>query len=120
MSASNETLRDIARFWHGFARSPLYETGFCDAVRGASNFDDEEEARLALSYLKGYADAARLACPYQGPSWRIAHSVGCAAGTFLVRLQLDTLDPVTVSRLVATYTAELTALCAEKRDEAHP
>jgi len=115
---SSGTLRTLREFWSGFGRLPLCNTGFDDAIKqcGAHRADDEAAAIIAMAYLKGYADCARLACPYGEPSWQIAQVLGCATGTFLAKLQDDEFNVVQADRLIHTYTVELAELCRKKAD----
>jgi hypothetical protein len=80
------TLTTLRLFWGSFMRTDLYDAGYSDAVQwcGATSAETEEDMRRALSYLKGFADACRIACPYMSPSWQIANLVGIAAATFQV------------------------------------
>ncbi len=116
---TNTTLNILKEFWAGFGRLPLYDTGFDDATRGAARADDAAEMIEQLMYLKGYADCARLACPYMGIYWRIAHDLGCIAGTLVCRLQADRdnerpFDAAQAHALIRTFTGELAELCRQK------
>ena len=118
---SRSTLRALRNFWGSFGKLPLYDTGFGDAIAGcgAHRMDEEPDtadALTAMAYLKGYADAARLACTYMEPSWQIANLIGIAAGTFLAKLQDDEFSVVQADRLIHTYTVELAELCRKKAD----
>lgn len=99
----------LRTFWRSFMISPLYETGFADAVEwcGATTAATEPEMQKAMAYMKGYADACRIACPYMSNHWQVAHLVGIAAGTFMVAEGRH-------AELCATYTAELTELLAKR------
>jgi hypothetical protein len=120
MTISSGTLRTLREFWSEFGRLPLYDTGFDEAIKGcgAHSAETQEKALVAMAYLKGYADCARLACPYMGPSWRIAHSLGCAAGTFTAALQDDAFGVIEADRLIRVYRAELADLCRQKNEAA--
>ena len=122
---NRSTLRALRDFWRSFGKLPLYDTGFGDAIAGcgAHRMDEEPEtadALTAMAYLKGYADAARLACTYMEPSWQIANLLGIAAGTFLAKLQDDEFTVLQAERLCHTYTVELAELCRKKADPPVP
>ncbi len=113
---SSGTLRVLREFWGSFGKLPLYDTGFDDAIKGSSAARAEAvtEALVAMAFLNGYAQCARLVCPYMGPSWRIAHTLSIIAGILTVRLQDDTFNVVEADRLIRIYTQELAELCRQK------
>ncbi len=74
------------------------------------------EAIVAMSYLNGYAQCARLVCPWQGPEWQIANLLAIAAATFVLRLQDDEFTVLQAERLCHTYTVELAELCRKKAE----
>ena len=67
-----------------------------------------------LRYCEGYADCARLACPWDSPAWRIADTLAAAART-LARLLRATIS-VDVDGPVTTCRAELVELLTRQRD----
>ena len=62
----------IQEFATELTRAPLYECGHADAWQKVQRADASEDLLLALGYCEGYADCARLACPWDSPAWRIA------------------------------------------------
>lgn len=123
-----EGLSALAGFWSEFSNTPLYDTGFGDAIqacgadRGPDPLRPADEQRvdalIGMAYLIGYANAARLANVYMTPGWQIAQLLAIAAGTFRVHLETNELTPERVRRLAHTYRAELLDLCREKRGAA--
>jgi hypothetical protein len=115
---SGSTLRVLRDFWSGFGKLPLYDTGFGDAIAGcsAARAEDTMEAIVAMSYLNGYAQCARLVCPWQGTEWQIANLLSIAAATFVLRLQDDEFSVLQAEKLCHTYTVELAELCRKKAD----
>ena len=116
------TVSVIREFWSRFVRSPLYDSGFGDAVTASSVASAEDEADLisAMSYLHGFADCAKLACPYMSPSYRTAAAISGYASVFYARLSDDRdgdrAFPVEqATALVGTFTVELTGLVHDKR-----
>jgi len=115
----NASLEKIAIFAGMLRLSPLAETGAGDSWYAVNRAEDRESMTRALAYAKGYADAARLACSYMGPSWQIANLLGVAAGTFLC--MIDANDPPSkIDQVIATYVSELTELCERKRATCEP
>lgn len=111
-----DTIRVIQTFALAFQRGGLYETGYADPwrVSGATTATDTETMLRALAYVHGSADMARLACPYQGRSWRIAHLIGCAAGMLGIALENgDTREKV--ARQIDSVTRELLGLIADDK-----
>jgi len=111
----------FAEFWQSFARDPLYDTGFADAVlgSGATKADDLNVMIEAMCFINGYAQCARLASPHDGPHRRIAHTIACIAGATASRFQAQRdedgqFHTLQAERLVESYTAELTGLVREK------
>ncbi len=115
---SSTTLRALRDFWGSFGKLALYDTGFGDAITGcgATRAEDTMEAIVAMSYLTGFAQCARLACPWQGTEWHIANVLSIAAATFALKLQDDEFSVVQADRLIHTYTVELAELCRKKAD----
>jgi len=116
------TVSVIREFWAAFTRTPLYDSGFGDAVSTSSVESAEDEADLisAMAYLHGYADCAQLACPFMSPSWRTAAAISGYASCFYARLSDDRdgerAFPVEqATALVGTFTVELTGLVHDKR-----
>jgi len=81
-----DIIQEHNKFWNSFCCDPLYNCGFADFVQGcgANKVETIQEALMAMSYLKGAADACRLANEYMSQHWRIAALIGVAAGTFRV------------------------------------
>jgi len=110
-----ETLR---LFWRSFCVSPLYNTGFSDAIMGsgATTSQDTSEMARALAYLTGYAQATRQANEYMSSHWQVAQLVGIAAAVLLTLL--DGPDPTgrnrSIARLCEQYARELTALLNDR------
>ena len=113
---SSGTLRFLREFWGSFGLLPLYDTGFDDAVTqcGAQRAESHEEALLALSYLRGYTEAAKLACPYMGAHWRIADALVSLTATLILTIRNDTLTAASADRLCRMATWDLAELCREK------
>jgi hypothetical protein len=111
MSQSSFAL--IRAFALEFQRSGLYETGFADPFRdsGATSTDDRESMLMALAYVHGSADTARLACRYQGRAWQIAHLVGIASGMLSCAIIVEESSE-RIERLIDQYRRELLALVA--------
>ncbi len=110
--------RVLVDFATELTRAPLYECGHADAwdqVRRALTTDG---LLVALGYCAGYADCARIACPWNSPAWRIADTLSTAARTFaaLVRGSIA-VDP---RAQVATYRAELAHLLERAASEPRP
>lgn len=104
------------QFWQAFTREPLYDCGIADFVTsgGATTAKNGQEIIIAMAYLKGAADMARIANVYMSPSWQIANLLGVAAGTirnifesyyFECKERSSELDRVT-----CVYVNELKAL----------
>ena len=108
----------VARIIQDFAteltRAPLYECGHADAWQKVQRADAIEDLLLALGYCEGYADCARLACPWDSPAWRIADTLATAART-LAHLLRATIS-VDLNGPITTYRAELAELLARRRD----
>lgn len=115
---SSGTLRVLREFWSGFGRLPLYNTGFDDAVKqcGADRAETHEDASLALAYLRGYADAAKLVCPYMGPHWQIADALSSLTCTLLFAIGNDTLTTLSAEGLCRGTVIELAELVRKKAD----
>lgn len=112
----------IAAFFAQFTRDTLYDTGWGEPARssGAASSDaDPSDMSRSLSYLKGYADAVMLACPYMTRSWRIAQLIGSVAATLAIRLEEDGEASSTArvtSRLCDVWTRDFADLAARKED----
>jgi hypothetical protein len=106
--------RSIQAFAAELTRAPLYDCGHADAWRHVQQADAIEDLLAALGYCEGYADCARLACPWDSPPWRIADTLATAARTLAHLLRA----PISVDAggPVATYRAELAELLARQRD----
>jgi hypothetical protein len=114
MSTTRETaIRAVQMFAAELVRTPLYECGHADGWERVARATTFEELLLGLGYSAGYAGCARVACPWDSPSWRIADALENAAKTFAALLRAPM--PIDVSRCVATYRAELLALLALDR-----
>lgn len=103
----------IAAFWSLCTTSELYGLGYSDAAAasGATRPTDDAESFRAWAYLKGYSDACRLACPFMGAAWQVAHVIGIASGTLLACL--DNAEPTPdakVVRMLLSYGHELREL----------
>lgn len=111
----------IVRFWGEFSVSPLYDTGYGEPVAtgGLLHLSQTRDDLLrGLAYMKGYADACRLACPYKSRGWEIAQIVGLAASVLYTTVSASgetTAEHVT--SLCDRYRRELIALL-EKEDDA--
>lgn len=98
----------------------LYDCGFAVAVEsvGLHRIAQTDSLLMSLSYLKGYADACRLANTYLSPQWEIANLFGIAAGTARVLYETSVLDASQAQeqweRCAATYVLEFKSLLAKK------
>lgn len=99
-------LAALREFFSRF-RLDLYRLGYSDAIEGsgACSAMTFEEMRRALAYLKGYADACRIANDYMSPPWHAAHLLGCAAGILLCHIDADWSEQA-ISALCNQYTRE--------------
>jgi hypothetical protein len=108
----------VARIIQDFAteltRTPLYQCGHADAWQHVQRADTIEDLLVALGYCEGYADCARLACPWDSPAWRIADTLATAARTLAHLLRATTC--VDADGPVTTYRAELADLLTGQRD----
>lgn len=118
-----DTIRVIQTFALAFQRGGLYETGYADPWRegGATTADTRENMLCALGYVMGAADTARLACPYQGRSWRIAHLMGEIAGTLMLHMKSvpegyhRRFTVQDTRRVIDTFTRELFGILADTK-----
>ena len=106
--------RIIQDFATELTRAPLYECGHADAWQHVQRADTIEDLLVALGYCEGYADCARLACPWDSPAWRIADTLATAARTLAHLLRATTC--VDADGPVTTYRAELADLLTGQRD----
>jgi hypothetical protein len=106
--------RIIRDFATELTRAPLYDCGHADAWQRVQQADTIEDLLVALGYCEGYADCARLSCPWDSPAWRIADTLSTAART-LAHLLRATVS-VDVTGPATTYRAELTELLIRQRD----
>jgi hypothetical protein len=106
--------RIIQEFATELTRAPLYECEHADAWQKVQRADAIEDLLLALGYCEGYADCARLACPWDSPAWRIADTLATAARTLAHLLRATTC--VDADGPVTTYRAELADLLTGQRD----
>jgi len=120
VKAARETregsIRAVQLFAVELLREPLYRCGHAEAWERVARATMFEELLVALGYSAGYAECARIACPWDSPSWRIADALGNAAKTFAALLRAPT--PIDVGRCITTYRAELLALLAADRTTA--
>lgn len=111
-----ETLR---MFFRSFSTSPMYDTGFSDAINGSGATDAEttEDMIKALAFINGYAQACRIANVYMTTPWQVANLVAIAAG--ILGTLLEGADPTgrnrQIDKLCEQYARELTALIGERR-----
>ena len=91
----DEILSMIRKFGQEFGSS-LYDTGFGDimACGGVQSAETREDMRVALSFVNGYAQACRLACPYKGRHWLVANDVASFAGHLCSMLDSQENVPV--------------------------
>ena len=106
--------RIIQDFAAELTRAPLYECGHADAWQHVQRADTIEELLVALGYCEGYADCARLACPWDSPAWRIADTLATAARTLAHLLRAT--NAVDADGPVTTYRGELADLLVRQRD----
>ena len=112
MSATRESaIRAVQMFAAELLRTPLYHCGHADSWARVARATAFEELLLALGHCAGYAECARITCPWDSPSWRIADALDNAAKTFAVLLRAPA--PIDVRRCITTYRAELLALLAQ-------
>jgi len=118
VSASRESIRAVQTFALELLRSPLYKGGHAEAWERVARAGTFEELLLGLGHSAGYAECARIMCPWDSPSWRIADALANAANTFAALLRAPA--PIDVGRCVTAYRAELVALLAlDRRGNGH-
>lgn len=103
-------MKAISTFARLFS-TELYDTGYAEPVMSSGMCDalTESEMIQALAYVHGYADACRLASPFQGFHWRIAQLMGIASGILAACLDAGDSNEK-LERLCDTYRRELFAL----------
>ena len=114
MSSLRESgIRAVQLFAIELLGMPLYDCGHADGWQRVARATTFEELLLGLGYSAGYAECARIDCPWDSPHWRVADALANAAKTFAALLRAPT--PIDISRCVTVYRAELLALLALDR-----
>lgn len=114
MSSLRESgIRAVQLFALELLRIPLYDCGHAEGWERVARASTFEELLLGLGYSAGYAECARIDCPWDSPRWRIADALANAAKTFAALLRAP--RPIDIGRCITVYRAELLALLAVDR-----
>lgn len=107
---SNKSLSDIREF---FGSNEFYETGFGEAILscGIRHWESDDELIRACTYLKGYADACRLANTYMDRHWKTANLIGVIAASLVCYLDSGmVLSEEMVNNNLLSFKSELTTI----------
>lgn len=75
---NDETMKTLRVFWSSFENT-LYDAGFGEFVVRAKTANSETDFLIAISYIEGAADLAKLANDYGSRGWQMASMVGLAS-----------------------------------------